>query len=155
MTKASPSLYKTRTWWKNPVPSHYSTGPNTGCDRCPVPLEIKSQESQTAPALGNVTISVVVPVHHGGQEFQQCLQNLSRAEPPSEEVIVVVDGGADGSLEMAEAFGAEVIRLPITGGPARARNHGARAAKGTILLFVDSDVVVSPGVIGKVAAILR
>jgi GT2 family glycosyltransferase len=120
---------------------------------CPVPLEIKSQELQIAPALGNVTVSVIVPVHNGGEEFRQCLQHLSGTEPRPEEVIVVVDGGADGSSQIAAAFGARAVRLPVTGGPARARNHGARAAKGSILLFIDSDVIVSSDVVSRVAAI--
>ncbi len=118
-------------------------------------LKIKSQNAETALSTGAAAVSVVVPVYNGGLEFEQCLANLKRAETPPHEIIVVIDGGGYGSTQIAEAAGAKVLRLNVTGGPARARNHGARAAEGTILLFIDSDVIAAPDTIGKVAAIFR
>ena len=110
---------------------------------------------RTMPSSGHPTISAIVPVHNGGEHFHRCLKNLSQADPPPREIIVVADGETDGSSRVAETFGARVIRLPVTGGPARARNHGARAATGDVLLFIDSDVVVPPDTVGKVAAIFK
>ncbi len=107
----------------------------------------------TSPA--TPTISVIVPVYNGGGEFRRCLENLSRTDPPPDEIIVVTDGATDGSSDLAESFGALVLKLPVTGGPARARNHGARRAAGGVLLFIDGDVLVAPDTIGKVAAIFR
>jgi GT2 family glycosyltransferase len=68
---------------------------------------------------------------------------------------VVVDGGSDGSAALASAAGARVIELAATVGPARARNIGAAAASGDVLLFVDADVVVPPWLIARVAAYLQ
>ena len=67
------------------------------------------------------------------------------------EIIVVSDGDSDGSWRLAEAFGARLIRLPQSGGPAKARNIGAKAASGDILFFVDADVEVHLDAIAKVA----
>ena len=67
------------------------------------------------------------------------------------EIIVVSDGDSDGSWRLAEAFGARLIRLPQAGGPAKARNIGAKSASGDILFFVDADVEVHPATIAKVA----
>ena len=102
-----------------------------------------------------MTISVIIPVHNGGENFRRCLSSLAKAVPLPSEIIVVADGDTDGSWHLAEGFGAQVLRLPSPGGPARARNQGARMAWGDILFFVDADVAVCPDVIGQVAAAFR
>jgi cellulose synthase/poly-beta-1,6-N-acetylglucosamine synthase-like glycosyltransferase len=70
--------------------------------------------------------------------------------PAPLEVIVVADGDSDGSWRLAEEFGAKALRIPTCGGPARARNLGARAAQGDILFFVDADVAICPDAISQV-----
>ncbi len=88
------------------------------------------------------TISIVIPVYNGGDKFQCCLESVCALQPPPLELIVVSDGGTDGSADIAEKFNAEVIRLLERGGPARARNAGAGRARGDIVLFIDADVAV-------------
>ena len=100
-------------------------------------------------------ISVIVPVHDGGEAFRACLAGLAACAPPAHELIVVADGGSDESAGFAAAAGARVITLPAAVGPARARNIGAAAATGDALLFVDADVVVPPGLVGRVSACLQ
>lgn len=95
------------------------------------------------------TISVIVPVHDGGERFQRCLASIFQATTP-QEVIVVADGDTDGSWLVADRSGAQVIRLPVAGGPGRARNEGARHAAGEILFFVDSDVTVPPDAVTRI-----
>ncbi|MBI3943382.1 MAG: glycosyltransferase family 2 protein [Chloroflexi bacterium] len=76
-------------------------------------------------------LSVIIPVYNGGENFRQCLASLALAVPPPAEVIVVVDGATDASGRIAQAYGAQVITLnEARGGPARARNIGARQAHG-------------------------
>jgi glycosyltransferase involved in cell wall biosynthesis len=96
------------------------------------------------------TLSVIVPVYNGGESFRRCLASLRQAEPAATEVIVVADGDTDGSGDLAEEFGAKVIRVQTTSGPAKARNLGAQAAKGDILFFVDADVEIYPDTLSKV-----
>lgn len=92
-------------------------------------------------------------MYNGGEKFRKCLSSLAKTSPAPDEVIVVADGDTDGSWCLAENFGAKVIRLPKAGGPARARNLGARAANGDIIFFVDADVEVYPDTISKVVSI--
>ncbi|MBN2053791.1 glycosyltransferase [bacterium] len=54
------------------------------------------------------------------------------------EVIVVDDGSTDGTGGAADRHGVRVLRQESSG-PAAARNLGARAAAGAILLFTDAD----------------
>ncbi|MGL5080412.1 MAG: glycosyltransferase family 2 protein [Microcoleaceae cyanobacterium] len=99
-----------------------------------------------------LTLSVVIPVYNGGSKFNRCLQSLTRSALMPLEVIVVADGDTDGSRDAARQFGARVICLAESGGPARARNLGAKAAKGDIVLFIDADVEVHSNTIDQVAA---
>lgn len=101
------------------------------------------------------TISVVIPVHNGGDNFRSCLRSLADSESPPREVIVVADGESDGSWRVAREFGLKVLRLPATSGPGRARNAGALEATGGILFFVDADVVIRHDTIPRIAAAFR
>jgi len=103
----------------------------------------------------DLTISVIIPVYNGGENFRRSLESLAGSTLPAKEVIVVADGDTDGSWRVAEEQGVRVLRLPTTGGPARARNHGARQARGDILFFVDADVTVSADTLNQVVAAFR
>lgn len=96
------------------------------------------------------TVSVIIPVHNGGENFRRCLLSLSESSIHPDEIIVVADGDSDGSWRIAEGFNAEILRLPTPGGPARARNLGAQRAKGEILFFVDADVTIARNAMGLV-----
>ena len=96
-------------------------------------------------------VSVVVPTYQNAAGLAECLEALrASAESPSE-VIVVDDASTDDTPTVASRFGVKSLRLDRNSGAGAARNHGARAASGEILLFVDSDVVVEPDTVGRVA----
>ncbi len=92
----------------------------------------------------DLKISVIIPVHNGGDNFRLCLRIIQQSNRQPDELIVVEDGGTDDSGQVAESFGATVIRYDSAGGPARARNRGAQEASGDILFFIDADVTVHP-----------
>lgn len=69
---------------------------------------------------------------------------------PDKEVILVDDGSGDRTVEIAERLADRVMRSPGPPSAARARNTGAMASRGEILLFVDADVELAPDSIGKV-----
>ena len=103
-------------------------------------------------SLSKPTISVIIPVHNGGEKFRRCLSSLGASTLTPEEIIVVADGDTDGSWRLAQDFGTQVIRIPTPGGPARARNLGAEKAKGNILFFVDADVTIPPDAMSQITA---
>lgn len=96
------------------------------------------------------TLSVVVPVHNGGENFRRCLEDLFQTSPRPDEIIVVADGCTDDSAELARKVGAKVLVQSAAQGPAAARNRGALEAKGDIVFFLDSDVGVPPETMGKI-----
>jgi len=95
------------------------------------------------------SVSIIIPVYNGGESFRQCLNSLSRWATEAE-VIVVADGESDNSWKLAKEYGASVIRLPESKGPANARNLGAKAAAADILFFIDADVTIHSTTVAKV-----
>jgi GT2 family glycosyltransferase len=98
---------------------------------------------------------VIIPVHADSPAFRQCLRCVQRVRHIAEEVIVVVDGGSDDVAQRAHDAGLAVVRSSGPSGPAHARNRGAAAACGDILLFVDADVLLQPSAVTEVAEFFR
>jgi rSAM/selenodomain-associated transferase 2 len=86
-------------------------------------------------------VSIVIPVVNGEKTLPACLAALAGVEMVRE--IIVVDGGsADGSVLIAEAAGATVLRAPRgRGGQLRV---GVAAAGGAKLLLLHADTVLAP-----------
>ncbi len=100
-------------------------------------------------------LSVIIPVHDGGEELAQCLRALAASSRPADEVIVVDDASSDRSGETARELGARVVALAgHPRGPAGARNCGAAAAQGDVILFLDADVAVHPDTLAKITKLL-
>jgi GT2 family glycosyltransferase len=104
--------------------------------------------------MSELSISMIVPVANGGATFDDCLSAISRLVPPPQELIVVDDESTDGSGARAHAAGGLVIRMARRAGPGAARNRGAAAATGDVLLFVDADVLVAPDTVARVRNVL-
>ena len=97
-------------------------------------------------------ISVVVPVRNDPAHLRACLRSLQASTFRDYEVVVMDDASSDESGALAREMGARVLRLERQSGPAAARNLGAEAAGGEVVLFVDADVCVHPETVAGVAA---
>jgi GT2 family glycosyltransferase len=102
-----------------------------------------------------LTVSVVIPTLGRPGLLDACLEALSRLRLPdaAPEVIVVDDGPSERTqaivrdwTEALERSGMTLRYLPSPGphGPAAARNHGWRAARGCIIAFTDDDTRPDP-----------
>ena len=110
---------------------------------------------EVAAGQTSMRISVIVPVHNGGEDLRRCLQGLATSTRPPDEVIVVDDGSTDASAAHAVALGARVVTTSAgPRGPAFARNRGAEAATGDVLAFIDADVVVHADTLGRMESVL-
>ncbi len=92
----------------------------------------------------NPAISIIIPAKDSAQTIEKCLSAL-KAQHGMEfgkdyEIILVDDGSTDNTGEIGERMQVSVIRQGNRG-PAAARNSGAKAARGAILVFTDSDCV--------------
>lgn len=93
--------------------------------------------------------SVIIPTHNRRARLGRTLDALRRQDAPDvrREIIVVADGCTDDTAAFVAARAADGVRLvTLPGdGPAAARNAGAAAATGRLLLFLDDDITVDPG----------
>lgn len=87
-------------------------------------------------------VSVVIPVHNGQNTLEKTLSSVFQNSYRNFEVIVVDDGSTDSSAKIAKKFPCRIIKLDKVHGGGYARNKGAESAKGELLLFVDSDIVI-------------
>lgn len=99
----------------------------------------------------NPRISVVIPAFDAERFIPRCLAALKASSLAAYEIIVVDDGSADDTRQIATSLGATVLSTEGRCGPAFARNLGAKAAGGNILFFIDADVCVHTNTIQRVA----
>src|SRR4051812_29409850 len=91
-------------------------------------------------------VTVVVPTSGRAGYLEVTLESL-RAQSAAipHELLVVDDGSSDATREVAERFGARVIRHGEGRGLTGARNTGPRGATAGLVAFVDDDVLVPAG----------
>ncbi|WP_283138622.1 bifunctional glycosyltransferase/CDP-glycerol:glycerophosphate glycerophosphotransferase [Rhizohabitans arisaemae] len=91
-------------------------------------------------------LSVVIPFYNVELYFEECLSSLANQTLNDIEFILVDDGSLDGSAVIAKNHAVRDTRFRLVvqenQGLGRARNNGARAAKGKYLAFADSDDVL-------------
>ena len=91
-----------------------------------------------------MNISVIIPAYNAAATLPQTLTALRDATPPPFEIIVVNDGSTDETAPIAESFGVRIVSFANNIGAAAAKNRGAEIARGDILFFTDSDILVPP-----------
>ena len=97
-------------------------------------------------------ISVVIPTYNRRSILEKCLLALEHQDPSGEienyEVVVVDDGSSDGTPDWLRQDAARFPHVRLVeqqhGGPAEGRNRGVDHAKGDVIVFIDSDLVVVP-----------
>lgn len=101
-------------------------------------------------------LSVVIPTYQRRESLRAVLAALAAQEEMTGrfEAIVSIDGATDGTAEMvaaAQTPGAMPYRLRLVEGgnegPAAARNRGAAQAEAPLLLFLDDDIMATPGLL--------
>lgn len=87
-------------------------------------------------------VSVIIPAMNEAGTIGKVIAGAREVHPRCE-VIVVVNGSADNTAEIALSLGAHVIHFEQPLGHDVGRSVGAEAAKGEVLLFIDGDFVLN------------
>lgn len=95
-----------------------------------------------------IEISVIIPCYNSADTIGEQLYALSRQTYPDRFEVIISDNGSEDDLPSITAKYQKhftdliVVNADKVKGPAYARNKGAKAAKGKLLLFCDADDVV-------------
>jgi glycosyltransferase involved in cell wall biosynthesis len=86
------------------------------------------------------TISVIIPAYNAAAFVGRAIESALNQTYPALEILVIDDGSRDCTADRVSEYPAPVRLLcQQNGGPAAARNHGARVARGSWLALLDAD----------------
>ena len=108
------------------------------------------------PAASGPLVSVIIPARDEARNIEGCVRSILATTYPRIEVIVVDDRSTDGTGDLAERLGVQVVRgtEPPPGwfGKQWALVQGYRMARGQLLLFSDADTKHEPELIARAMA---
>ena len=105
-----------------------------------------------------IRLAVVIVSFNTREDLHACLQSLHAAPPALTHTIVVVDNGSsDGSASAVRTAWprVRVIEMGRNAGFATASNAGIRACDSELVLLLNSDTLVPPGSLDRLAAALE
>ena len=126
----------------------------------PVPLftkfKMKANPPRIRPAVRQIqaaataAISIVIPAHNEEDYLPRTLDALRLQDYPAFEVIVVANGCADRTAEVARHRCDQLIVLSQKS-LGVARNLGARMARCELVIFLDADTILEPRALSVIA----
>lgn len=114
--------------------------------------DFKSTRQAVAPLISpfpTPTISVIIPTYNRARNLRHCLESLTWQTEKAFEVLVCDDGSSDDTREVALSY-ADRLNLryrwqeDLGFRAAEARNLGLQSARGKLIVFLDSDLVIPP-----------
>jgi len=99
-------------------------------------------------------VSIIVVSFNAHADLARCLESLHAAPPAaSHEIIVVDNASTDGSVDVVRRWpDVRLVALTMNAGFAHANNVGLAMARGTHVLLLNSDTIVSSGAIDRLLA---
>ncbi|OBB74912.1 glycosyl transferase [Mycolicibacterium monacense] len=114
-------------------------------------MSLRNHRLSSQPMGDSVDISVVIPVRNGGPFVSHQIEALLAQESNATfEVVVADNGSTDETAQIARSLAERDPRVRVVDasrgiGVNVARNVGAQAARGRVILLTDADDVVHPG----------
>ncbi len=109
--------------------------------------------------MGGIPVSIVIPAYNASPTIGETLQCLVAQTRQAWEAILVDDGSADATAEIARGFAARgyPVRVIVQDrlGVCAARNAGIALARGEWMLFLDADDWIVPDYLERMLAVLE
>jgi len=95
-----------------------------------------------------LTVAVIIPTYNGAHKIMTALKALELQSFKADEVIVVVDGSTDDTIEQLQSNSFSLKNFKViyqkNQGRAGVRNSGALQAQSELLMFLDDDMKPEP-----------
>lgn len=109
--------------------------------------------------MADLLVTVVVPARNEAAYIGRALDSIAAQRLPDGriEAVVVVNATSDATTDVVAGAARRMPEIPVRvideprPGVARAKNLGASAARGSILLFLDADSRMAPGLLARIA----
>ena len=107
--------------------------------------------------IGNITISVIIPVYNASVTLPHCLESLHKQTYRNLELLFVDDCSTDESLYILTSYAEQFAEIDFTirilqhernRGVAAARNTALKCATGDYIYYVDADDSIEPHTLG-------
>lgn len=95
--------------------------------------------------MSNLTVSIIIPTKNSEETIADCLKTISQQSYKKIETIIVDCCSKDKTKEIAENFTTNIIQTKAK--RSEARNKGTLKANGEFILFIDSDMQLTPNVV--------
>lgn len=100
--------------------------------------------TQTAGAARRLTFTIIIPTYNEAADIGSTCDALLKVTPEPEEIIFVDDASSDDTTSIIRRHwtrpSMQLIAQPSNRGVATARNIGALAARGDVIVFLNADV---------------
>ena len=114
-----------------------------------------SEKVSRPPEPARDLVSVVIINYNYGRYLKECIESVLAQDYQPMEVIVVDDGSTDDSREVIQSYSRRVLAsYKQNGGVISATNHGFELSHGSVVIFVDADDYLLPGVVAAHARAL-
>ncbi|MBU0929946.1 MAG: glycosyltransferase [Nanoarchaeota archaeon] len=92
-------------------------------------------------------LSIIIPTLNEEKNLKKLLQSLKKQKFKDYEIIISDNNSKDKTKSIAKKFKCRIVKGGL---PAKARNNGAKLAKGDYLLFLDADVILPDNFLSKI-----
>lgn len=106
-------------------------------------MESSSLQFSSNTLISNIPISIIIPVYNVSDWIDQCVESIVNQTFTDFELILLDDGSTDGSGLKCQQWAEKDSRIRFISkkneGPSKTRNLGLQEARGTHVVFLDSD----------------
>ena len=104
----------------------------------------------------NPTLSVIIPVFNQAQYLVTCIESVLDQTVKPHEIIVVIDGSPDNSLEIAKSYESKIkVISQVNKGLASARNTGLMNMTGDYFFPLDADDMMLENCIERISQVIE
>jgi glycosyltransferase involved in cell wall biosynthesis len=108
---------------------------------------------------GKISLTIITPVFNGEKYIENCLKNVAEQAFEGLEHLIMDGGSSDGTVQIVQSYQDRFSHIRLISekdrGQSDAMNKGIRAAKGSIIGFLNVDDYYEPDVLRKTPGIFE